>query len=577
LLSDKTFEFIGPGDRGLDALIDTSSSQFDSIFTVDATDHTVAVVQELKGFDLDVPEGLLPTFDVDPIALSFSADDVSGGTPAGSGSTSFSFQPNGQSIGSGGTVVLTGSDVQFGHPDDYVELSSGAFRVEDIVNEMDVAFDELVLSVASIRSPPYGPADSLVIRFVGHVDAPEEGRFHRIERRSGPRDAEIDLAGYRLYADENEISYHAQGRIEVADDERALNTSDELRLSLGIANVTLSGISAEIDPIEVSLSEDADGDGRVDVFDDREAETAGFDGLNVFDGIDLGDFQLVGSELRLNVRSNIAADFALYAVLVGLDDAGEATYLEGRGDAAVNPSDPVVASFAASGMPIDAGRMIRLQIEGSPSPDQTAERIVALHVANSNVDAFISQAPVEIRMAARIIIQPDGGRVHLREPFLLETSFGVSIPLAVSSGFSIDKTFDVDLSELEEFSADTNEAAIDEGELVLTYQNALPLGLDLGVDVLDAFDDAVATFPKTGQSMHVLPAATDGDGLADAPSDGMFSIGVTRADLQAMSRGERIRLRFSLTTDGSGIARLRATDTFIMRLRGSFRVRINVD
>lgn len=577
LLVDKTFVLLGPSDTGFDALIDTSSVRFDSIFTVDASNQTIAILQELDGFEFELPEELLPTLAVDPVEVSFSADVISTSDPQGGLQDEIAFQPGGESFGEGNVVALDGADIRFSRPDDYVELTRGTLRIADLLNEFDVSFDEVLVSVPALRRAPFGPADSLVIRFEDLTDSPDDLRFHQVNRKGGPRNEEIDLSGYRLYAFGNEISYYVFGRNETTAEVRYISTSEHLRLSIRIEDIVVSALSAELEPLEVSASQDVNQDGRLDVLDDGEANVVAFEGLNVFDDIELDNVQLTGAELRAHVRSNIAADFALFAVIVGIDDHGEAFYLEGKGSNAVEATDLAAAIFSAGGAPIDPQYMIRLDLEGVPTPDHQVTRTVVLNEQNSNVDAFISRLPSELRMVARLVIQPDGGHVQLREPFLLETSFGASIPLAVSSGILLDKTFDADLSALENVASDSNDATIEEAEIELSYGNNLPLGLDLQVDFLDADGGIVTSFPKADQSMHVDPASTDASGIAMQPTEGTFAIRVSRTDLEAMSRGERIRLRFALTTDNNGPARLRATDTFTMRLRGNLRVRISAD
>ena len=577
LLVDRTFVLLGPSETGYDALIDTTVARFDSIFAVDASNQTLSISRELDGFESDLPEGLLPHLDVSPIDFSFSADVLSPMATSGDPGVDIPIQPDGTSFGEGNVVTLELPEIRSFDEGDYVELAGGVLRVDDLTNEFDVAFDELLVSVPSLRRAPYGPSDSLVVRFEHFADSPDDLQFRQVDRQSGPRREEVDLSGYRLYAAGKELSYYVLARSETTDDVRFIHSSERLRLAVRIEEVTVSEVSADLEPLDVAVTTDLNADGRIDVLDDGEANVVAFDGLSVFGGVRPVELELTGSELRLNVRSNIGADFALYAAILGIDDEGNAAYLEGMGSAAVQGTDPATAYFSAGGAPIDPRYLIRLQFEGAPSSDQQVERTIVLDDQNSNVDAFLSRIPTELRMVARLVIQPDGGPVHLREPFLLETSFAATIPLAVASGISLDKTFDADLSNLESVASDSNTATIDEANIELTYGNGLPLGLDLEIDVLDADGDVVVTFPRDGDGMHVEPASTDASGIATKASSGTFSLDVSRADIEAMSRGKRVRLRFSMTTDQNGRARLRATDTFTMRLRGAFRVRLSAD
>ncbi len=577
LLVEKTFVLLGPSDTGFDALIDTTSSDFGSMLSVDPSDQTIALYQETDGFHTDLSERFLPSVDVAPIDVSFSADEIAAAENGGGSQDETWFKPNGESFGTTDAAALGVEGVRFDGDADYARLSAGWLRIESLVNEFDMAFEDLLISVPSLRHAPYGAGDTLVIHFRDVVSVPEDHLFRMIDRQSGPRDESVDLTGYRLYPQGNEITYSVLGRNETSDEARIIQSTDRLRLAVRIEDAAVSDLNADIDPLDVSVSDDANGDGRVDVLDDNEAGVTAFDGLNLFEDVDLSDVQLAGSELRLRIRTNVAADFALYAVIAGVGEAGEPVYLKGRGSAAVDPADPFTPPFSAGPALVDPADMIRLEVAGASSPDQAAERTVVLDAENSNIDAFVSRVPRQLRVAARMVIQPDGGRVHLRTPFLLETSIGTSIPLAVTGGSSFHTSFGADLSALEGAAADAGDVAVVRSELELDYANSLPLGLDLQVDVLDGAGSVVASFPKDGETLHVEPAATDAAGLAEQPGKGRFTIGASRADLEALSRGERIRLQFALTTDGDGRARLRATDTFTMRLRGRFDVRIRVD
>lgn len=575
LLVDKTFVLVGPDAAGREALIDTTSQAFRSVFTVDPADRTLAIGQEIEGFDLSIPGGFLPTPDLDPIDLSFSAEDVFGRTYEEG--NEIPIQPNGESFDASGSLRLDIEGVRFTDAGDYVELGGGTLYLERIVNEFDVALDEFVISIPSLRRPPYEQSDFLVVRFEGTADRPDELRFPKIDRESGPRREQVDLEGLRLFPVGNELTYHLFGRIETTDEVRLIRAHEELRLTIRMEEPTVSAVAAEMDPLDVVVSSDANGDGQLDVLDDREAQIAAFDGLGVFDDLEFEGFELLGSELRLNVRSNVAADAALFAVVLGVDEDGQRIYLEGKDETAVSASDPVLDRFVAAGAPVDHRRLIRLDLEGAPSPEQPADRSIVLDARNSNVDAFLSRAPTELRMAALLVVQPDGGRVVLREPFELDTGFGVRIPLSVASGFSIDRTFEADLSGLEDAVSDSSTAAVDEIELEVDYANGLPFGVDLRIAVLDEEGVVVVTLPKSGSAMRVSPGATDETGIVTAPAHGTFSFGADRADLRALSRGDGMRLQFAVTTAGGGPARLRADDTFTLRLRGSFQVQLTAD
>ena len=58
--------------------------------------------------------------------------------------------------------------------------------------------EELIITFNSIRKAPYTESDGLVISYIGE---------DKIERKSSASPKSIDLAGYRLYANNNQVSY----------------------------------------------------------------------------------------------------------------------------------------------------------------------------------------------------------------------------------------------------------------------------------------------------------------------------------------------------------------------------------
>ncbi|QXD15035.1 hypothetical protein GQ464_016755 [Rhodocaloribacter litoris] len=76
LIFDQTFVFMGPSATGHQALIDTTTSAFDSLFTVSETDNTVYLVQNLDDFAIGSLDGALPALNVAPVDLSVSIGEL---------------------------------------------------------------------------------------------------------------------------------------------------------------------------------------------------------------------------------------------------------------------------------------------------------------------------------------------------------------------------------------------------------------------------------------------------------------------------------------------------------------------
>jgi hypothetical protein len=63
--------FLGPGENGEPALVDTTSPDFDSLFTVDPSDRSIYVVRDVDRIDLDDGGTLFDPFDIGPAAMNF--------------------------------------------------------------------------------------------------------------------------------------------------------------------------------------------------------------------------------------------------------------------------------------------------------------------------------------------------------------------------------------------------------------------------------------------------------------------------------------------------------------------------
>lgn len=488
------------------------------------------------------------------------------------------FKPGAQEFSSTGTFDLNVEDVRFNTDADYVTLRSGTLRISDLYNEMDLGLSDATVSLPGFRVAPYGVGDTLVIHFTGSLDNPTAYTYRKIDAGSGPRSVDVDLSGVRVYPRDNRLTYHIQARSEAATTTRTLRASDQIRASIEVLQADVSSVSADLDPRSIAVTDDADGDRFLDVFDDREAEITALDDLKDLASEDIDGLQLSGSEFSFNVRTNLSADIELYAALVGTTSDGEQVYLSGRGDFAVAAGDSMAAAFRAAGAPIPTDRLIRFTVEGAPSPGETVTRTIVLNGANSNVDDFISTLPESIRYVGKALVQPGGGHVALQEPFDLSATIGASIPLSIAGDFTFRKEVDADLKDLQDLTDPGKDLIIEGANLRLTYENGLPLGLDARLEVLDAADAVTVVFPQEGAAPLALdPAATDANGIATEVRSGMVDFSVNEEELRLLSRGKRIRLVLTLDKEeGSAPSRLRADDQIQLRLLGDFQFQVNV-
>ncbi len=488
------------------------------------------------------------------------------------------FTPGAETFTTGGTFDLDVDDVRFTSDADYVTLKGGALEITDLINGLDLSLERVDVSLPDFRLPPYGAGDSLVIGFQGSFDDPQAFKYRKIDRNEGPRNVSVDLTDVRIFPRDNRLTYHITATSEAAASTRTIAASDEISASIRVRDAEIGTVSAFIEPFATAVTDDANGDDMLDVLDDAEAALTSLDNLDDLAGQDLDGLSFSGSEFTFNIRTNITTDMDLYAALVGVTSDGRTVYLSGKAENAVSPADTMAAGFTAGGAPVRPEDLIRLSIEGAPVPGKTVTRTVVLNASNSNVDAFISELPQEVRYVGKALVQAGGGHAVLAEPFELSASIGASIPVNIGGDFTFRDDIDADLSDLSDLTDPTKDVLVEGATLRLSYENGIPLGLDARLEVLNDLGDVEIVFPTEGNpALRLEPAKTDANGTAAEMRPGMIEIPVSEDELRKLGLGRQIRLVLGFETDAAGpSARLRTDDTVMLSLQGDFRFEVNV-
>ncbi|ARA94655.1 hypothetical protein AWN76_016845 [Rhodothermaceae bacterium RA] len=483
------------------------------------------------------------------------------------------FRPDEESFLQSGTIDLDIDDVSFTPGVDFIELKQGTLRIEELVNELDLTLSTLQISLPSFRVPPYGPGDSLVIRFEGLSDEPGAYKFQGIAAKSTLRDLAIDLSDLRIYPDGHQLTYHVSALSQAASKTSALNVTDRIRASIGARDLQLRHVAASVEPFSVSMTEDADGDGRLELLSEDEAVVASFGDFSELSRR-LDGLQLAGSALTFSLTTNLAAGLDVYGAIVGTTADGERVFLSGRGDYAVAPSDSLVGRFTLGGVPLPAEQLIRFRLSGADGPDQPRTNTIVLDGDNSTVDAFISKLPQNLRFVGKAVVASDG-RVELREPFELDAAIHANIPLNIGGRFTVVDTVEADLSDLADLTRPDETVTLEQATLRVSYDNGIPLGISAQMDVLGPQGDVLLTLPNTEDGVLRLAAApTDEAGLATDLAAGEIEFPVSRDDLRTLAEGERIQLRLTVQPSGDEVARLRATDRLRIALKGDIRLNV---
>ena len=486
------------------------------------------------------------------------------------------FTPDAEVFTTDGLLAINVDDVSFESGQEFVQLESGTLLIEELANEMALDMDMLQFSMPGFRVAPYGPGDSLVIQFAGNNNNPQNLQFSQLSGATTVRDIPIDLTDVRIYPVDNEARYNVFA-VSESGTATALDVTDQILASLAPQNLKVSTVQAILNPTTVDLTDDTNGDGRLEITSATEAEVMDLNSLSELNEYDTDNFQFNGTQFTFSIDTNLGADIVFYAAMMGTQNDGSVVFLKGEGDFAVPAGDTLASSFTMNGTAIAAENLIRFVIPGTPTLGQTVTQTIEINETNSNLDEFISSIPEEFRYVGKGLVRGmSGGLVQLQKPFDLTASIGAAIPLSFSGAFIADETVELDLSDLADLTDPTNDVVINEGSLTLEYTNGLPVGIDIELEVMNDAGTIVQTLPETPSAYKLQPATADNAGLATAATSGTLDITINEDQLRALSNGREARLIMQVNTDQDRPATMRADDTFQVRLLGKFDLTVKV-
>lgn len=463
-----------------------------------------------------------------------------------------------------------GGDVDFDTPDfaledaaDFVELSSGTLEIGGIMNDYDLNVDELVVSFPTVLTPPYAPADSLIVTIPS------------VSGSSGPYARSVDLANVRIHADAGTLPYNLAARSEASSAEQVLHSTDRLTGEIVARDLVARTVSGRIDPFSVAVTDDENGDNLLDVLSD-EARVVEIEDLDDFYRFGLDGLRLLGAELTLDITTDIGAEIELIGSLAGVRRTGEVRYLTGRDEFGVAATDSLSNLFVASGTAISADQLLRFSIEGGTAGKVVTRRMV-FNDSNSNVGEFIANLPEEVRLVARAVVSREGERVVLSDPFLLEANVSILLPLAFRGGLSLTHSLDADMSSVEELIDPTTAIEVEIADVTLEYANAIPLGINARFHFFDADSNETLVLPQPADPPVIFNASpSDEHGFATGSSDGLVVFPLSEERLRQLARARTVSVVLDVDTGADLVGRVRASDIVSFALSGNFDVRIDV-
>ncbi len=544
-------------------LIDESTQVASVSFTGGATLANIGIQLTIfwDGFNFPGDPGLLAVNSLDGNGLVASAVEAA--------VTAIDFSTS-------STTTFDATEFQFTSDDHFVELASGQIDIASIANGLDLTVESLVISFPGIRSAPYGVGDSLVVTY---VDA------EKILRSSSSVAKSIPLSGYRIYANGNTVEYTIAALTEntqdaaPGDQTRVISEDQSISSSVAITNLSIATAFGEIATQTVLLGEDdaSNGIDIIDLYNDSEVSLTEIDGLEDLSS-EIDGIQFAGASLSISYTSNIGIPTTIYMAMLGIDGNDQELYLKGLSgsDKEVLPTDPV-SGFSANGVQLTSDQLIKFTLDPSPDGNPIVSA-VEFNNSNTNVTEFLNALPKEIRFVGKAVINETAGEATISTPLEFDTGILVDLPLFFSAdGASIE--IKEDGSDLEDLPGEDDDSKITEGQLIVSYENGLPLGFDIEIEFLDDLGGVITTVPLAGDTPVELNAATVDGTTRFATTNAVDNlvISLNEAQLRTISRTDSIAVTAALNTFATEAVKVRDTDSITLSVSASFTLQTDVN
>ncbi|MFA5669617.1 MAG: hypothetical protein WC967_10235 [Balneolaceae bacterium] len=486
-----------------------------------------------------------------------------------------------QDFSSTNTTSFDATDFDFGtDPSHYVELKSGSLDIDPINNGLDIDIESLVISFPGLRMAPYAEGDSLVIKYEN---------ADRIPRSATSQSKSIDLAGYRIFAPNNNIDYNISAITEntqlapIGDQNRVINETDEINSSVAISNLVIKEALGTVKQQNVLLNTDENDDEIIDLFNEAEVQLTEISGLESLSK-QLDGLEFTNPSLTINYESNIGIETAIYGVFLGVNANDKLVYLNGSnkdGTHEVASSDPISGLYA-NGIQIPAENMIKFELDKVTSGGVETGKIT-FNRTNSNVDEFLNNLPSKIRFIGKAVVNENEEVGTIGESFTFDPKISVDLPLTLtSSGATFRDTVDQDLSDFPS-SENGDKSLITSGQIEIVYTNGLPMGFNIKLHFLDELGDLITSIPlTTDDPIDLTPSSIDPvTSFSSTPASGKMIIPLNSDQLLNLYKTRKMELNATLiTTSVGGVnqsVKLRATDKIKLGVRANVTIESTIN
>lgn len=557
--------------QSLDITLLSSGVQVGTVATfnnlIDGASETASIVfsegDELNNITVDV----VITWD----AFNYPADDgdllinTASGNNLFASSVTANLEP--QDFSTTSTSTFDDAEFRFTDPSHYVELNAGLISVNNLVNNMGIGIETLVISFPGIRNDDFGVEDSLVLS------------YPFIAANSTAPDMNIDLSGYRIFAENNEVSYNIVAATENTQSGPnagpvTISETDEITASVDISGLTIESAFGIVLAQTVLLGDNDvsndTGSEILDVFNDNEAEVTTIDGLDEFsDQID--GFKFTEPIININYTSNIKIETTIYAALVGVDADGNSVYLSGNagGPNEVTAGDPITG-LVANGQQLLPEQLVKFSIDNvSDCQNNTCQ--ISFNINTTNVDEFLNNLPSDIRFVGRAVVNESENEATITTPLEFDPGLNVDLPLAfrteLGNPANYTDTTDVGL----DLGEDTD---ITEGQIFFLYTNNLPIGLNVFLSFQDSTNTELFTLPNPGNEYRLVASPVDDvTGFATGGQENnSFVATLTEEQLRLLKTADIVEFSINLRSSENKAVRLRASDSFRISLGARIKI-----
>lgn len=472
-------------------------------------------------------------------------------------------------------------------PDDFVDISEGSFSFNEIINEIDLDFDSLTFSFPTAYhiddSGAFMPGDTLSFVISGE---------ERIRRSSHPsnidgRNFSYEVEDLRIFAQDGKIPITVTGVTEdtrlapPGERVREVNFSEELSARAedisGVSKRASGFINPRIFAVSGLGGDPDDESDDLDLLNPDDRESVDFEELE-FDSFRVEDLGLAGATMDLVYNTNINIENDAYTALLGINQQGEEFFLRGKeGSALEVAAEDSISGMFYDGSAIDNSDLLKVRVKRSDDLSE-AGGVIRMSNENSNINAFLSQLPTEVFTISKVLVNPDERSGFVERPVDIEADLRLNIPFRLQNNerpANISDTVSVSLADL---PAREDDLYIEQGSIIIQYENRLPVDVGLNLVFLDEENTVLTESPlPDGGEIRALAAPNGPDGFSSGPQINSMRIDLNEEQLRLLNRTRNLLIQGELLTEADIPVGLRASDSIKLDVQSEFVVRIRVD